>query len=89
MIQHLSTLTKYFPDATNQTQCFAHILNLMVKSVLLQFDTPKKMADGDSRDLDNASNAVAALAQELENTNTEVDDGTSQYFSVPLTFLQE
>jgi hypothetical protein len=78
MIQHLSTLIEYFPGAANQTRCFAHILNLVVKSVLRQFDTPKKAADsdGDSGDLDDASNALAALAQELEDTRTEVDDGT-------------
>jgi hypothetical protein len=77
MIQHLSTLVEDFPGATNQTRCFAHILNLIVKSVLCQFDTPKKAADRDSGDLDDASNALAALAQELEDTGSEVDDGTS------------
>lgn len=79
MIEHLSTLIEYFPGAANQTRCFAHILNLVVKSVLCQFDTPKKRAaDGDSRDLDDASNALAALAQELEDTETEADDGSEE-----------
>ena len=74
MIEHLSTLIEYFPGAANQTRCFAHILNLVVKSVLSQFDTPKKVAGGDSRDLENASDALAALAQELEGTEAQADD---------------
>lgn len=78
MIEHLSTLIEYFPGAANQTRCFAHILNLVVKSVLSQFDTPKKVAGGDSRDLENASDALAALAQELEGTETQADDGSEE-----------
>jgi hypothetical protein len=57
MIEHLSTLIENFPGAANQTRCFTHILNLVAKSILRQFDTPKKAADGDFRDLDDASDA--------------------------------
>ena len=78
MIEHLSTLIEYIPGAANQTRCFAHILNLVVKSVLSQFDTPKKVAGGDSRDLENASDALAALAQELEGTEAQADDDSEE-----------
>ena len=78
MIKHLSTLIEYFPGAANQTRCFTHILNLVVKSVLSQFDTPKKVAGGDLRDLENASDALAVLAQELEGTETQADDGSEE-----------
>jgi hypothetical protein len=74
MIEHLSTLIENFPGAANQTRCFAHILNLVAKSVLHQFDTPKNAADGDPRYLDDASEALAALGQELEDTETEADE---------------
>ena len=42
MIEHLAVLVDTFPSAANQTQCFAHILNLVMKSVLRQFEAPKK-----------------------------------------------
>ena len=41
MIEHLTILINTFPGATNQTQCFAHILNLVAKSILCQFEAPK------------------------------------------------
>ena len=77
MIEQLSILIENFPGAANQTRCFAHILNLVAKSILRQFDTPKKAADSDSR-VDDASNALAALAKELEDTETEADDGSEE-----------
>ena len=78
MIEHLSTLIKNFPSTANQTWCFNHILNLMAKSILRQFDTPKKAVDGDSGDFDNAKEALAALTQELEDTQAGADDGTEE-----------
>jgi hypothetical protein len=42
MIEHLAVLLDAFPGAPNQTRCFAHILNLVAKSVLRQFEAPKK-----------------------------------------------
>lgn len=41
MIEHLATLIDTFPSAMNQTQCFTHILNLIAKSVLHQFEALK------------------------------------------------
>ena len=41
MIEHLTILINTFPGATNQTRCFTHILNLVAKSVLCQFEAPK------------------------------------------------
>lgn len=38
MIEELETLIEDFPGAANQTRCFLHILNLVVKSVIKQFD---------------------------------------------------
>ena len=58
MIEHLAALIETFPGAANQTRCFAHILNLVAKSVLRQFEGPKKrkVADDaviDEMDVDN------------------------------------
>ena len=78
MIEHLSTLVESFPGAANQTRCFTHILNLVVKSVLRQFDTPKKAVDGNFGAFDDAKTALAALAQELEDTEAGVDDDSEE-----------
>jgi len=73
MVEHLSTLVESFPGAANQTRCFAHILNLVAKSILRSFDAPKKAANGNVDD-DDATDALAALAQELEDTAIEIND---------------
>jgi len=78
MIGHLSTLIESFPGAVNQTRCFAHILNLVAKSILRQFDDPEKMDE----DLSDAAMALEALAQELEsvsdNMGPDEDTGTDE-----------
>ena len=52
MIEHLAVLLNTFPGASNQTCCFAHILNLVAKSVLRQFEAPKKKNSVDGKDVD-------------------------------------
>ena len=66
MVEHLSTLVENFLGAANQTQCFTHILNLVVKSILHQFEVQKKTDGNEPDDLDDAMKALAVLAQELE-----------------------
>ena len=41
MIEELTNLLDNFPGPANQTRCFTHVLNLVVKSILWQFDLPK------------------------------------------------
>ena len=66
MIEHLSTLIENFPGAANQTRCFAHILNLVAKSILCQFEPKNKTRDGEADGADDAKKALAALAEEIE-----------------------
>jgi hypothetical protein len=54
MIEHLSTLIENFPGATNQTRCFTHILSLVVKSILCQFEPKKKTGDGKNEGVGDA-----------------------------------
>jgi hypothetical protein len=72
MVDHLSTLIEAFPGAANQTRCFTHILNLTAKSILRQFDAPKKAENGE--DLGDAMSALEALARELEVGEKEDDE---------------
>ena len=76
MIDHLSSLVDNFPGAANQIRCFNHILNLVAKSILRQFDAPKK----DSRTSEDDENLLAGLAQELDNeTDNEDEEDLTNY----------
>ena len=72
MVKHLSTIDENFPGAPNRTCCFAHILNLVAKSILRQFEVRKTAGDAEPDD-DNAIKVLAALAQELE-LEGDIDD---------------
>ena len=45
MIEELSKLLHDFPGEANRTRCFLHIVNLVAKQLLKQFDVPRKDAD--------------------------------------------
>jgi hypothetical protein len=66
MIEHLATLIETFPGAANQTRCFAHILNLVAKSVLRQFEAPKA----------NGKNIPCEAAKELAAVSNELGDAS-------------
>jgi hypothetical protein len=65
MIQELAYLVDDFPGPANQTRCFLHILNLVVKSIIRQFDVPisKKTPDDDE---DEATKELLKLAGEID-----------------------
>jgi hypothetical protein len=42
MIDNLAARLVEFPGAPNRARCFTHILNLVVKSIMSQFDLPGK-----------------------------------------------
>lgn len=77
MIEELEHLLDDFPGAANQTQCFAHIINLMVKSILRQFDVPKAKAN---EALDEASKVLLHIAEDIETeeTETQVSSGNNK-----------
>ena len=70
MIENIADLIEHFPSAVNQIHCFAHILNLVVKSILWQFDVQKKTAGDKLMDFNDARTALDALALELEDNGT-------------------
>src|SRR5208282_5497461 len=63
MISELAYILDDFPGASNQTRCFAHILNLVLKSILQQFDVPRSQA---SQRLDEATTELRNLAGNIE-----------------------
>jgi len=62
MITKLAKILPKFSEASH-TQCFLHIVNLIAKSILKQFDVPKKWED---EDLDDAEQGLCDLAGDLE-----------------------
>jgi hypothetical protein len=71
MIEELANLLDDFPGPANQTRCFLHILNFVVKSIIRQFNLPKsKKASGDDDEDDPTLDAAIAellkLAGDIE-----------------------
>jgi hypothetical protein len=64
MIDELAIQLDNFPGSASQVQCFTHILNLVVKSIMCQFDVPDKKK-GDVAD--DATQELHRLAGELEH----------------------
>lgn len=82
MIESLATLLPDFPGAANRTRCFTHILNLVAKCIMKQFDTPKSKRMGfedddvaneveDDEDLENLQKALYELEDEVEEEDEE------------------
>ena len=72
MVKHIANLVPNFPGPANQTRCFTHILNLVAKSIIRQFDVEK--AGGASPDINEASDALASLALDLDSDTVGDDD---------------
>ena len=67
MIKELTNLIDNFPGPANQTQCFLHILNLVVKSIIQQFDIPTSKKDTEDNDgMDEATNELLKLADDID-----------------------
>ena len=70
-MEELASLLDDFPGPANQTRCFLHILNLVVKRIIRQFDLPKfkKTSDGadeDDHTLDAAMRELLKLARDID-----------------------
>ena len=81
MISELETMIDEFPGAINQTRCFLHTINLVVKTILRQFDLPKKQADNlldkakaELHDLAGNLELEELISQQQGNTDDDDDD---------------
>jgi hypothetical protein len=62
MIDELAKLIETFPGDSRRIRCFLHILNLVAKTLIRQFDLPKGQVDAA---LDEAEKELISLAGEL------------------------
>ncbi|GBE86486.1 putative AC9 transposase [Sparassis crispa] len=68
MIDELSELLEEFQGQADRSRCFDHMVNLVAKSLLHQFDVPKGKAD---EALDKAERALRELIINLDIDNLE------------------
>jgi len=84
MIESLADLLPDFPGAANRTRCFTHILNLVAKCIMKQFDAPKSKKRSwidddvandseasDDDDLEFLQETLRALEDEIEDEDEE------------------
>lgn len=71
MIEELANLLDDFPGPANQTRCFTHVLNLVVKSIIRQFDSPKSKND---KRLNEATNEILSFADNIEFEEEDGED---------------
>jgi hypothetical protein len=80
MVTEMEKLLTMF-SSVNHTRCFTHILNLVTKSILKQFDV-KKEAQGNDDDLDDDERLILELAEDIEQeeqiTAQENDDADGE-----------
>jgi len=63
MIEELEMLLEDFPGLANRARCFTHILNLVVKSIMQQFDIPQVKRD---EIVENVTRELLKLAGDIE-----------------------
>lgn len=70
MIQHLANILSDFPGEANRTRCFTHILNLVARCIMRQFDVPKNSKQADNTNgVEDMADALAELENELDDEN--------------------
>jgi hypothetical protein len=74
MIEELQDLIAAFPGEAGRTRCFTHIINLIAKSVIKQFDIPKKAGD----EPDDALTELIVLAGDIEDEEQVTRDGVNE-----------
>jgi hypothetical protein len=79
MIEELKYLLEDFPGPANRSRCFTHILNLVVKSIMKEFDLPQFKKDGIAdaelfKLAEDIEKEEAATIQDSEDTDDDVVD---------------
>ena len=88
MVENLAKLVVDFPRDANHARCLAHVVNLVVKIILCQFDiskkkknsdvpkdNPKKEGSSDDEEKEMSERDVDELVRGLDKEEKEMDDG--------------
>jgi hypothetical protein len=76
MIDDLAGRLIDFPGAPNRMHCFTHILNLMIKSIMNQFDAFMKRLDTTDERSDDKLFKLAGNI-EAEELEAQIEDGNT------------
>jgi hypothetical protein len=80
MIEHLADILTEFPGSANRTRCYAHILNLVAKAIMKQFDAPKGKVNGFEAALEEFADELETepedILTEAEGDEASGDDAT-------------
>ena len=74
MIEELAIQLDDFLGSASQVQCFTHILNLVVKSIMHQFNVPDEKGDV----ADDATQELHKLAGDIEHEEVLFQSGIGQ-----------
>jgi hypothetical protein len=72
MVDGLKDLLEIFPGESNRTRCFDHIVNLIAKSVIQQFDIPKTKGNAS---FDDVLRELVVTAEDLEEEELATREG--------------
>ena len=72
MVEALKGLVEIFPGESNRTRCFDHIVNLIVKSVIQQFDVPKAKGN---ESFDDVLRELMVSTDELDKEELDTREG--------------
>ena len=73
MVEALEKLVERFPGEAARVRCFTHVINLVAKSIIRQFDVPKNL----KKDIiDEALAELRVLADDLEREEEETKRGS-------------
>ena len=76
MIEELHTLVAEFAGSASHTCCFLHIINLIAKTLIQQFDAKKTMTEADSElaEMGKELNEDERLLDEVMHDNEDEDE---------------
>ena len=73
MIKELTARLEAFPRAANQVRCFLHIVNLVAKGILCQFEPPKSKKQGQDIFEDGAAE-LATMSVDIEDSGEVLEE---------------
>jgi hypothetical protein len=74
MVEHLAAIILDFPGDANRARCLAHIVNLVVKIILRQFDMSKKKGKKDVPNNSNGDNPREVDGEDDEMSEEDIDE---------------
>ena len=89
MIDALAELLPAFPGGVNRTRCFTHILNLIVKVILCQFDGAKEKTNEKLKGASHYLDDLVGDIEVLEGDDDDLDDNEQEGSADPCDVMSE